>query len=186
MTSIDMDGLVPNPFPTIEAGDDVRALMAQLNQVLTTAETALYKADTLVAVLNDTDDHRGQWLPWNQGRNLRMRVQQAIDAVVTAQAMHAPYPKSVREPAPVEVWYYTDDDDASSPEAYLNAESAKAAAIADLEALDPGMVTGDEQYTWRAVETLPGRYLLDDGGRFTGWSVSRVPVAAPGAKPVAR
>lgn len=94
MTDIDMDGLVPNPFPTIEAGDDARALMAQLNRALTTAETALYKADTLVAVLNDTDEFRGEWLPWNQGRNLRMRVQQAIDAVVTAQTMHAPYPKT--------------------------------------------------------------------------------------------
>ena len=75
MTSIDMDGFVPNPFPTIQAGDDARALMAQLNQTLTTAETALYKADTLVAVLNETDDFRDQWLPWNQGRNLRVRIQ---------------------------------------------------------------------------------------------------------------
>lgn len=87
---------------------------------------------------------------------------------------------------PAEVWFYTDDDEASSPEVYLDAEAAMVAAIADLEALDPGMVTGEEQYTWRAVETLPGRYLLDDGCRFTGWSVSRVPVAAPGAKAVAR
>lgn len=92
MTDIDMDELVPNPFPTIKPGDDTRALMDQLNQVLTTAETALYKADTLVAVLNGTDDYRDQWLAWNQGRNLRMRVQQAIDAVVTAQAMHQHYP----------------------------------------------------------------------------------------------
>ena len=100
--------------------------------------------------------------------------------------MHAPYPKSETWPAIAEVWFYTDDDEASSPEVYLDAEAAKAAAIADLEALDPGMVTGEEQYTWRAVETLPDRYLLDDGGRFTGWSVSRVSVAAPGAKAVAR
>jgi hypothetical protein len=94
MTDIDMPNLVPNPFPVIESGDDTRALMDQLNRALTTAETALYKADTLVAVLNDTDDYRDLWLAWNQGRNLRMRIQQGIDAVVTAQAMHAPYPKT--------------------------------------------------------------------------------------------
>lgn len=99
MTDTDTDALVPNPFPTITTDGDARTLMAQLNRALTTAETALYNADTLVAVLNQTDDYRNQWLEWHQGRNLRMRVQQAIDAVVTAQAMHAPYPEVATEPA---------------------------------------------------------------------------------------
>lgn len=83
---------------------------------------------------------------------------------------------------PVEVWYYSDDDEGSSSEVYLDVEGAKAAAIADLEAIDPGEVTGEERYTWRTVETLPGCHLLDEDGRFTGWSVNRLRVVAPAAK----
>jgi hypothetical protein len=81
-----------------------------------------------------------------------------------------------------EVWYYTDDDEGSSSEVYPDVDTAKAAAIADLEALDPGAVTGEEQYTWRTVEKLPDYHLLDEDGRFTGWSVNRLRVAAPVAK----
>lgn len=82
---------------------------------------------------------------------------------------------------PTEAWYYTDDD-MSSAEVYLDVEAAKAAAIADMEALDPGLVTGEEVYTWRTVEKLPGCFLLDEDGRYTGWSVNRMRVAAPSAK----
>jgi hypothetical protein len=83
---------------------------------------------------------------------------------------------------PVEVWYYGDNDEGSSSEVYLDVEDAKAAAIADLEAIDCGGVTGEEQYTWRTVEKLPGCHLLDEDGRFTGWSVNRLRVVAPAAK----
>lgn len=81
-----------------------------------------------------------------------------------------------------EVWYWSDDDESSSAEVYPDADTAKAAAIANLEALDPGAVTGEEQYTWRTTEKLPGCYLLDEDGTYTGWSVNRLRVAAAAVK----
>jgi len=101
--------------------------------------------------------------------------------VLDAAGVFAPQPN-----VPAEVWYFTDDEEGSSSEVYLNVDTAKAAAIADLEALDPGAVTGEEQYTWRTVEKLPNSHLLDEDGRFTGWSVNRLQIAAPVARVGAR
>lgn len=190
MTDIDMDELVPNPFPTIESDNDVRVFMDHLNQALLTAETALYKADTLVAVLNSTDDYRDQWLTWQKGRNLRLRVQQAIDAVVTSQAMHAPYPTADTKLLPDTVWYFANDEDETSEVVYPNlvvAQNAAAEAFAtedpDLEPVDPA------ELSWRH-HTFPdsGRevWLLDHQGTYTGWSVNPMGVAGSGAKAGAR
>lgn len=182
MTDIDMDDLVPNPFPTIQTSDDARALMAQLNKALTTAETALYNADTLVAALNDTDYFRDQWLPWNQGRNMRMRVEQAIDAVVTAQAMHAPYPTTVSKPVSGTVWYFANGEEESSDEVYSNLIVAQNAAVQDFATDDPEDKDFDPSALyWRHhiyANSDRDVWLLDYKGTFTGWSVNQISVAA--------
>lgn len=122
---------------------------------------------------------------WNQlneigvlgGRGL-VAAEAADIAMAILDAAGAFGPKS----APTEVWYWSNDDETSSAEVYLDAEAAKDAAIADLKAIDPGAVTGDEQYTWRTVEKLPNSHLLDEDGTFTGWSVNRLPVVTATAK----
>lgn len=87
--------------------------------------------------------------------------------------------------AVAEVWYFTDDDEDSSPEVYLDADAAKDAAVRLYASeYDPAELA-DGKFTWR--EFTPrgmsrSHWLLDHGGVFTGWSVDRIQVAAPAAE----
>lgn len=75
-----------------------------------------------------------------------------------------------------QVWFFEDEDNAISAYAYPTLAAAQQAALEDLKAIDPGGITGEEVYTWRTTEKLPGRYFLDEDGRFTGWVVWPVTV----------
>lgn len=83
-----------------------------------------------------------------------------------------------------EVWYYTDDDEDSSSEVYLDADAAKDAAVRlYVSEYDPADLA-DEEFTWQ--EFTPrgmdrSRWLLHHGA-FTGWTVDSIQVAAPAMK----
>ncbi len=88
---------------------------------------------------------------------------------------------------PAEVWYYSDDDEASSPDVYADADTAKNAAIARYVAeYEPADVM-DETFTWResTLRSAAGtRQVLHLDNAFTGWFVDSVRVIAPeGAAP---
>ena len=88
----------------------------------------------------------------------------------------APYKAPEPKTPDTQVWFFEDDNDAMSGNGWFSLADAQKAAVEDLEAVDPGAVTGDEVYTWRPVKDRADRWALDENGRFTGYLVWAVTV----------
>lgn len=84
------------------------------------------------------------------------------------------------ERTPRRVWFYEDDEGACSDFAYANVETAKAAALAEVDPqavgpdADPELVA---HYTWEPVKDMPMYYLLAEDGRSSGYKVYGFDVA---------
>lgn len=84
-----------------------------------------------------------------------------------------------QDPGGVRRVYFTDDDEQASSSVFPDLATAKAQAVYAL------VNTEDEydrnQLTWREHQYPAGGtvWLLDYQGRFTGWSVNSMPLAAP-------
>jgi hypothetical protein len=81
-----------------------------------------------------------------------------------------------------QVWHFSNGDEEPSAEAYTTLPGAKRAALAGYEAGIAGPNYG-VTYAWRPLDkSRSDHWCLDEDGRFTGWSVNRLRVAASAAE----